>query len=368
MKLPVRFAVIGSGWRSLYYIRIARALPQYFELCMMLCRSQEKARYMSETYHIPTCLSEEELISSGPDLVVIAAKKEVNASLSMHWLEKGYTVLQETPAAADRDTLEQLLKTGGKLVIAEQYSRYPEYSAVKKLLETGVIGEPDYLYLSAVHEYHAASLIRHFLDIPAGTPFDVVARQWSFPAAGTFSRYERSGDGTISLKQRTASLFTFAGSKAAVYDFDPAQYHSPVRSSHFRIQGAYGEISDHTVQYLAENGEAKTDLIHVFYRTVETDDPNPNLHTVKEITRISFRDQVLYTPLFGLCSLPQDETAIAAMLYETAGYAAGECGSPYPLAEAAEDALTAIRMKESLGQYFRIPVRPGIPDPGPAFC
>ena len=32
MKLPVRFAMIGSGWRSLYYIRIAKALPQYFEV------------------------------------------------------------------------------------------------------------------------------------------------------------------------------------------------------------------------------------------------------------------------------------------------------------------------------------------------
>lgn len=350
MKLPVRFAMIGSGWRSLYYIRIARALPQYFELCMMLCRSQEKARYMSETYHIPACVTEEELMSSGPDLIVVAASKEVNAALSLHWLEKGYTVLQETPAGTDRDTLEQLMKTDGKLVVAEQYSRYPEYSAVRKLLETGVIGDPDYLYLSAVHEYHAASLIRHFLDIPAGTPFDVVSEQWSFPAAGTFSRYEQTADRKISLKQRTAALFTFDGGKAAVYDFDSAQYHSPLRSSHFRIQGAYGEISDHTVQYLDESSGAKTDLLQVFYRTVETDDPNPNLHTVREVTRISFRDQILYTPFFGLCSLPQDETAIASMLYETAMYAAGECGSPYPLAEAVEDALTAIRMKEALGK------------------
>ncbi len=348
MRLPVRFAIIGSGWRALYYVRIAKALPQYFEVCMMLCRSQEKALYMSDTYHIPVCVTEEELVSSCPDLIVIAAKKEVNAVLSMHWLEKGYTVLQETPAAADRKTLEQLAETEGKLVIAEQYSRYPEYSAVKKLLETGLIGKPDYIYLSAVHEYHAASLIRHFLDIPAGTSFDVVSKQWSFPAAGTFGRYEQTADRNISLKQRTASLFTFTDGKAAVYDFDSAQYHSPIRSSHFRIQGAYGEISDHTVRYLDENGGAKTDLIRVLYRTVETDDPNPNLHTVREITQISFRDLVLYTPYFGICSLAQDETAIALMLYETAMYAAGECESPYALAEAAEDALTAVRMKESL--------------------
>ncbi|MCR5448479.1 MAG: Gfo/Idh/MocA family oxidoreductase [Solobacterium sp.] len=346
MKQPVRFAMIGSGWRSLYYIRIAKALPQYFEVCMMLCRTQEKAQYMSETYHIPACVSEEEVDSAEPDVIVIAAKKEVNAVLSMHWLEKGYTVLQETPAGIDRETLEQLMKTGGKLVIAEQYRRYPEYTAVKKLLETDLIGKPDHLYLSLAHEYHAASLIRYFLDILAGTPFDVVTKQWSFLTAETLTRYERITDRRVSPKQRTSALFTYEGNKGAVYDFDSEQYRSPIRSSHFRIQGTCGEISDQTVRYLDDNNQAQTDLIHVMYRTIETDDPNPNLHTVREITQISFRDQILYQPVFGLCSLAQDETAIASILYDTAMYASGEGESPYPLAEAIDDALTAIRMKE----------------------
>ena len=30
----------------MYYVRIAKALPQHFEMCMMLCRTAEKARYM----------------------------------------------------------------------------------------------------------------------------------------------------------------------------------------------------------------------------------------------------------------------------------------------------------------------------------
>ena len=39
----VRFAVVGSGWRSFFYIRIAKALPEIFELTALLCRSREKA-------------------------------------------------------------------------------------------------------------------------------------------------------------------------------------------------------------------------------------------------------------------------------------------------------------------------------------
>ena len=39
----LRFVVVGSGWRSLFYWRIAQALPERFELCAMLCRTEEKA-------------------------------------------------------------------------------------------------------------------------------------------------------------------------------------------------------------------------------------------------------------------------------------------------------------------------------------
>lgn len=39
----LRFIVVGSGWRSLFYWRIAQALPERFERCAMLCRTEEKA-------------------------------------------------------------------------------------------------------------------------------------------------------------------------------------------------------------------------------------------------------------------------------------------------------------------------------------
>ena len=36
-----RFIIVGSGWRSLYFVRIAKALEDKFELCAMLCRTEE---------------------------------------------------------------------------------------------------------------------------------------------------------------------------------------------------------------------------------------------------------------------------------------------------------------------------------------
>ena len=105
-----RFIIVGSGWRSLYYVRIAKALSSKLKLEAMLCRSNEKAEMISNTYHIPTSTSIEECISLKPDFVVVAVDKSHIAEVSMEWLEKGFPVLCETPAALDLETLNKLWK------------------------------------------------------------------------------------------------------------------------------------------------------------------------------------------------------------------------------------------------------------------
>ena len=49
MKLgKYHFIIVGSGWRSLYYVRIAKAMPNVFCLDAMYCRTQEKADKMAK--------------------------------------------------------------------------------------------------------------------------------------------------------------------------------------------------------------------------------------------------------------------------------------------------------------------------------
>ena len=57
-KKPLRFVVIGSGWRSLFYWRIACAYPELFTMEAMLCRTEEKAGHMRKQYGIPAVTSE----------------------------------------------------------------------------------------------------------------------------------------------------------------------------------------------------------------------------------------------------------------------------------------------------------------------
>ena len=69
------FIIIGSGWRSEFYIRIAKALPEHFQLKALLCRSEEKVQYFTDTYGIKATPSILECIGLEPDFVVVAVNK-----------------------------------------------------------------------------------------------------------------------------------------------------------------------------------------------------------------------------------------------------------------------------------------------------
>ena len=157
-----RFIIVGSGWRSLFYVRIAKALPERFELCAMLCRTEEKAKRMSEENDIYTTTSIEECKEMKPDFVVVAVNKSSIADVSREWMGYGVTVLCETPAALEVDMLNELWRiheAGGRLVVAEQYKYEPLCLVQRKLIDEGLIGEPSFLHISLAHDYHGASLM-----------------------------------------------------------------------------------------------------------------------------------------------------------------------------------------------------------------
>ena len=69
---PLSFVIVGSGWRSLFFARIARQFPEQFDLKYMLCRSEEKAQELKEKYGLPSTTSEELCDEAKPDFVVVA--------------------------------------------------------------------------------------------------------------------------------------------------------------------------------------------------------------------------------------------------------------------------------------------------------
>ena len=71
----IRFGLIGSGWRAEFYIRIAKMLPEQFELTGVLIRDKEKGNILSRKHNVPVVSSLEELQLEKPDYIVHALKR-----------------------------------------------------------------------------------------------------------------------------------------------------------------------------------------------------------------------------------------------------------------------------------------------------
>lgn len=356
-----RFVIIGSGWRSLYYVRIAKALPDKFELCAMLCRTDEKAEMIAAEHNIYTTISIEECINMKPDFVVVAVNKASIADVSKEWMNYGFTVLCETPAALDVETLRELWQLhleGKRLVVAEQYIYYPRYQAMLDVLSKDIIGEPDCINISLAHEYHGASLMRAFLRENLTTSFIISAKTYEFLTTETLTRYERITDGRQAMKKRTVATIEFDDGKVAWYDFDSEQYRSPIRKNFVKVQGCRGELINDEIYYLDDNNEPCYDKLEVAERLVTTKDTNPNLHIVREIEKITFKSKNIYEPVFGLCGLAEDETAIAKIMQHAAEYE--PTFARKALQNALQDAYMAILMQRAVDSGEKINSEPEI--------
>lgn len=357
-KRPLRFIVIGSGWRSLFYWRIACAYPELFTMEAMLCRAEEKAGRMKREYGIPAITSEAACEAMKPDFVVVAVNKPSIFEITKRWAKKGFPVLCETPAALTLENLRELwrLRTeeGAKIQVAEQYFLYPSFAASLEAVRRGYLGDADMMTLSAVHDYHGASLIRRFLNTGLQN-VTVYGKSYPCTLIETDSRDGAITDGRMTEKARRRLTFEFEGGKTAFYDFCGIQYHSYIRSRHINVQGPRGELDDWTLRYVTEEPYPSQKRFLPVEQTmsVERDAAGSG------IIRISLGEEQLYVNPFvhmGLKKvLPQDETAIAVLLLGMGRYIEDgtEC---YPLAEGLQDAYTLILIEEALknpGQSVR---------------
>ena len=313
----IRFAVIGSGWRSLFYVRIARALPDMFELTALLCRGQEKADRIQKEYGIHTTTSEDEVIVSKPDFVVSAVNKSSMSDVVRYWAAKGIPVLSETPAGLDIDTLKAIrqdVENGARIQVAEQYFLYPSIKALIDECKSGTIGEPVSLTISAMHDYHAASVIRRML----GTGLEDVAitgKTFFMKVTDTRTRYEVLTEGRVVEKEEKHLIMEYADGKTAFYDFMSDQYRSPIRNRYINLRGTRGEIINDTVYYLDKD----------------------NLAACKKLD---------ITNPYGYAGLSEDEAAITGILLGMKNYV--DTGKEvYPMDEALYDAYIGILMCEA---------------------
>ncbi|KNC20123.1 oxidoreductase [Arthrobacter sp. RIT-PI-e] len=356
----IRFAIIGTGWRSLFFQRIARALPERFEVCGVVARSEESARRIDAAWDVPVFRSLPDLLGSvTPEFVVVSVTKTVAPDVIEEAVSLGVPVLAETPPAPDLEGLLRLLRLveeGAVIQVAEQYHLSPLLNAQLAIAASGRLGTVSQALVAQCHDYHGVSILRRALGVGFESPV-ITADTFDHPLVKGPSRAgEPQEEITVTTRQITARLDF--GDRLGVYEFASDQYFSWIRANRLLIRGERGEVKDTEVRYLQD---FRTPMFHEIRRVSAGEGGNLEGQFLRGLVA---GDAWVYRNEFLPGRLNDDELAIAMCLRRMSEHVAG---GPefYGLAEAAQDTYLGLLIHEAAetGGTIRAERQPWAPIP-----
>lgn len=341
---PYRFAVVGSGWRASFFLRMARVLPERFVATAVVSRTAERGAEVTREWGVPTVRTVGELLDGErPDLVVTSTPWPVTPEVVRELVGAGMPVLAETPPAPDVDGLRSLwsdVGAAGLVQVAEHSPFMPSHAARTVALRAGLLGEVTQVQVSSTHEYHAMALIRSMLDAGRG-PAEVVARRVEAPLVDPHDRAGWTGATGPRQAATTTALLDLGPGRSGLYDFTDNQWHNPLRENRLLVRGSHGELLDDRVTRWVDPRTVVTSTLVRRQSGVEQDLDGFDLD------HLSLDGQVLYRNPYAGARLADDDIAVATLLDLTGAWARGTGPAPYPLAEGCQDHLLGRAVLES---------------------
>lgn len=327
---PMRIILIGYGWRSLFYYRIAKALPERFTLVAWVLRTEERAKEVAGLYHVETTCDIHTALALPHDLAILSLSASSVEAVLRILIRNNETVLCETSfTSLPLETLVSLYKaykdSQSKIFIAEQYYRYPYYQACHAIKD--LLGPITAVRAACLHDHHGTSIIRYFL----GEGYSNCTIQASSHTSWVTKTGERDRielDGVRLQSRRITATLEFEDGKIGYFDFDNIQYHSSIRSSHFSLYGERGEIGDDTIRYLNKENEG------IAQKLERVEDGNRNINPLS-LRALSFGSSYVFKNPYWPKPFNDDEIAVALCMEGAAQ------GQGYSFAEALQDSYLA---------------------------
>lgn len=341
VQRPVRFGLIGGGWRAEFFTRIAAFMPERFEIVGVHLRSPEKAAAFGHKWRLPVCDTLEAMADLDPDFVVLSVSAAAHLEFAQALHRLNLAVLCETPAAADVPSMLaiwRMVEQGFRIQVAEQYLYQPLHAARLAIVASGMLGRVSSARVSAAHGYHGVSLMRRYL----GIGFDdatIRGRRFSAPIVQGPDRFGPPAEEKLIDSMQLLGEFDF-GDRLGLFDFTDVQYRSYVRSHRVVVRGERGEIADNEVRYLADH---RTPVVETLNRRDRGHNGDLDGYYLDSIV---LGRETIYRNPFPRVRLMDDEIAIAVVLEKMGSYARGGPG-PYSFAEAAQDQYLALTMAEA---------------------
>jgi len=251
---PIEFAIVGGGWRTRFFLRVAAALPSRFRVSGVAARNPAKRSALQQTFAVEVFATLDEMLARvSPEFVVTAVSWAANPQFLRALAERGIPALSETPPAPDLEgliELNRLAESGARIQVAEQYWLVPHHAARLAIVASGVIGQPTQAQVSAAHGYHGISLTRKLLGLRCEAP-RIRAMRFTAPMVGWPDLDGRLEEERIERPAQDIAWLDF-GDRLGVLDFTEPQYYSAIRNERVLVRGARGEIINDTVHYLKD--------------------------------------------------------------------------------------------------------------------
>lgn len=285
-------------------MRVALAFPEDFQIVSVYTRRHDEiGRLRSLGYNATDSL--EYALSSDNDGVIVSSGEEGFLPLLENLSERGCHILSETSfLSLSESELDRAQKIEGFAM--EQYWHTPLYASIRKALP--LIGRVESVYLSALHNHHAASILR---GIFPGKEIKEVRRvlDSSFPSLKTGSRPGLVRTGEMEEYRRKITLVEFRTGEVFINDFSSTQYHSYIIPSHIEIRGERGSITERGVTFIGDDAyPVREDF--VFNRD------SMRINHTTTLTHVTLGGDVVFRNDFYPSALDDDEIAIASMLRE----------------------------------------------------
>ena len=337
------FAVVGAGWRTDFFLRVAAALPQ-MKLCGVVARDETRAKEVESDWGVPCFASISDLMrGKRPSYVIASVSAQAMPDVCMDLAKHGVPILAETPPATDLEALvslyQQLSELGARIQVAEQYWAQPLHAARQAVVDSGVLGPINQVNLAVCHGYHAMSLIRRLL----GVGFDSARIRGQRFTSRAIAGPDRSGppseERLVDIETDFASLDF--GDRIGLYEFCLPQYRSWVRGQRVCIRGERGEIIDERVTYMKD--EVTPISGHLIRHEAGRNGNLEGLH----LKAIQFQDDWVYRNPVLPARLSDEEIAVAQCLLDMQRFVE-EGRSFYSLEEASQDQYLALACMKAI--------------------
>lgn len=154
-RLKLRFGLIGAG--SIGQIRAkALRLTEGVSLSAIADIDEERARRAAPSSETVLFQDYQRMLASdGIDAVIVSTPPQFHEEIAVRALEAGKHVLCEKPLANSVDACRRILdaarRTGKTVATGFNHRYFPAIQFVKRIVETGIIGELDHIRAFAGH-------------------------------------------------------------------------------------------------------------------------------------------------------------------------------------------------------------------------